>query len=206
MFAVDYQDAVPLNYRANTRRHSFFIHVNQQNYNYMRFWQTGLLEDINLLQCPSFTADNFTATSNDVVAGFDANVRTFEDIAANTTNAVASTYQVRPQVNVPNVNGPDPEIGDHLTKLDDLPLTAALTSDSFYLMFTRDAPPDPFHNNSGFPVGYVDGSVRFIEGRNDILPTAATSGTNTAYWQDIDGDGNPDPPSLWGQLDRFGED
>ncbi len=206
MFAVDFKDAVPLNYRANARRHSFFISVARQNYNYMRFWQTNLLDDINALKCPSFTRDNFNTGSNDVVGGFEPGFRTFDEIFANTSNAVALTYQVRPQVNVTNVGGPDPDIGDFLTKLDDLPLTAAMTSDSFYLMFDRTASPDPFHKESGLPVGYVDGSVRFIEGRSDILPTAAAANSNNAYWQDTDGDGNPDPPSLWGQLDSFGED
>ena len=91
-------------------------------------------------------------------------------------------------------------------RLDDLHLTAALTSDAFYLMHDGSGiPGDAFHKEHGIPAGYVDGSVHLIEGRNDLLLTAAASDSNNAYWRDTDGDGIPEPPSMWGLLDVFGE-
>jgi len=81
-----------------------------------------------------------------------------------------------------------------------------MTSDSFYLMYQANQGGDPFHKNHGVPVGYLDGSVRFIEGRNDLIYFSQTANGNSIYWNDTDGDGHPDPPSLWGLLDNYGED
>lgn len=200
MFAAEFNNEVPLNYRANARRHSFFYKVHQQNYNFARFRQIGLLNDIEALKCPSF--DN--AGGRDDVLGYSPNFRTFEQIELSTSGGIISTYQARPQVNV-NVSGADPPIASFLTKLDDLPPRAALTSESFYLMYDGQG-AEPFHRSHGVVISYADGSGQFIEGRNDIIAQSQTLNGNNDYWQDTDGDEHPDPPSLWGLLDSGGEE
>ena len=121
------------------------------------------------------------------------------------TRVVWSTYQVRPQLQIDSGNNELP-IDSYLTKLSDLPITAAMTSDAFYLMHNGGGiPGDAFHKELGVPTGYIDGSVRFISGKNDIILAAASNNSSASYWRDTDGDGNPDPPSLWGILDAQGE-
>lgn len=205
-FAVDFKNAIPVNYRANARRHSFYYKVHTQNYNYARFYQTGLLNDVEVLKCPSYGGtNNFTASGN-VVLGYDNGYRTFEDAAASTNGGIQLAYQARPMVNVP-LGSADPPIDKYLTKFEDLAPNRAITSDSFYLMYaTTNAEGDSYHKESGIPVGYLDGSVHFIEGRNDIIYLSQTQNGNNYYWRDYDGDGHPDPPSLWGLLDNYGED
>lgn len=198
MFAVDFKDEVPLNYRAGVRRHSFFFKVNQQYYNFARFWQTDLLNDVEAMKCPSF--DN---VGGQTVLGFASGYKTFEEIEPITNQGIISNYQARPEVNA-STPGADLPIDTFLTKLSDLPQTAALTSESFYLMFDGNG-AEPFHKSHGVVVSYADGSCRFIEGRSDIIALSQTSNGNNDYWLDTTGDGHPDPPSLWGLLDSGGE-
>lgn len=203
-FAVDYDDHIPLNYTVGSaRRHSFFYKNHSRWYNYGKFRQTGLLQDVGLLMCPSYGQ---SSRFNDDVLGFGPNYPTLESADGPLPNVAWSTYQVRPQV---VINGGHNElpIDSYLTKLGGLPIDAAVTSDAFYLMHDGSGiPGDAFHKSAGIPVGYVDGSVHFIEGRNDLILTAAANNSSNAYWNDTDGDGHPDPPSLWGLLDHFGED
>ncbi len=204
MFAVDYDDQVPVNYRAAARRHSFFYKVHTQNYNYARFYQTGLLSDVEVLKCPSFA--NFNGfKGGEKVVGYDPGVQTLQEVDKLTSGGFMLAYQARPQVNVP-LGGTDPPINSYLTKLDDLSPLKAMTADSFYLMYKTANGGDPYHKDSGVPVGYADGSVHFIEGRDDLILQSQTQNGNAIYWNDTDGDGHPDPPSLWGLLDKFGDD
>jgi prepilin-type N-terminal cleavage/methylation domain-containing protein len=203
-FAVDFKDEVPVNYRAGARRHSFFYKVHRQNYNFARFYQTGLLDDPAVLMCPSYSP--LEDAGIDTVLGFDVGYRTFEEVDASTSGGIICSYQARPQVNVPISPGTDPPLDSYLTKLDDLLPSKAMTTDSFYLMYQRTDGKASYHKDSGVPVGYTDGSVQFIESRSDIIFLATTQNGNNTYWNDTDGDGHPDPPSLWGLLDSGGDD
>ena len=140
-----------------------------------------------------------------VVLGYDNNYRTLEDAARSTSGGIQLSYQARPQVNI-RLGGSDPPFDEFLTKLDDLAPNRAITSDSFYLMYSVNSQGDNYHKDSGVPVGYVDGSIHFIEGRNDLILLSQTQNGNNIYWRDTTGDGHPDPPSLLGLLDSFGED
>jgi len=202
-FAVDFKDQVPVNYRAAARRHSFFYKGHRQNYNFARFWQTGLMDDASVLVCPSYSPLEDAGITN--VLGVDPGYKTLEDAELSTSGMIICTYQARPQINVP-LGGTDPPLDSYLTKLDDLLPSKAMTSDSFYLMYQRTAGTARYHKETGVPVGYTDGSVQFIEGKNDIIFTATTENSNNNYWRDTDGDDHPDPPSLWGLLDAFGDD
>ena len=202
-FAIDYKGEVPLNFTvASARRHSFFYKNNRRWYNFGKLRQVELLRDVEIMKCPSYGE---TSRFNDDVLGFGSAWRTLESVDSSTTSVVWSTYQVRPQVQI-NAGHNELPIDSYLTKLTELPINAAITSDAFYLMHNGSGiPGDSFHKEQGIPVGYVDGSVRFIQGSNDLILTAASSSGSAAYWNDLDGDGNPDPPSLWGLLDTFGE-
>jgi len=202
-FAVDFKDEVPLNYRAATRRHSFFYKVHEQNYNFARFYQTGLLNDAAVLMCPSYSP--LEDGNIDTVLGYDVGFRTLEEIDQSTSGGIICTYQARPQVDVP-LGTTDPPISSYLTKLQDLMPNRAMTTDSFYLMYQRSDGQASYHKEAGVPVGYADGSVQFIEGKSDIIYLSQTENDNTIYWNDTDGDDQPDPPSLWGLVDNYGDE
>lgn len=206
MFAVDFKDQVPLNYRANARRHSFFYKVHRQNYNFARFWQTGLMTDISAMKCPSFENG-----AGQAVLGYTAGMQTFEEADASISGTIISTYQARPQVNA-SLSGSDLPLDSFLTKLIDLPPSAAITSESFYLMANAQG-AEPFHKYHGVVVAYADGSGAFIEGKNDIIFLAQTSNNNNIYWgpntpsTPVGSMGDPPlPGSLWGLLDAKGGD
>ncbi|MGB0768107.1 MAG: type II secretion system protein [Phycisphaeraceae bacterium] len=208
-YAVDHDGGVPMNFRGyGALRHSFFYKFQSRFLGHGRLQQVGLLNDINVMMCPSYGS---SSRFNDDVLGYGTFYKTLqsveETLATATTGSTAatSTYQVRPQV-FTGTGGNELPPGELLIKLDEMPLTAALTSDAFYLMHDESGiSGDAFHKEHGIPAGYVDGSVVFIEGRNDLILTAAAQNSNAAYWRDTDGDGNPDPPSLWGLLDSHGE-
>jgi len=203
-FAVDYDGRVPLNYTvAIARRHSFFYKNNQRWYNFGKLRQVDLIKHVELMMCPSYGEGS---RFNDDVLGYGPNWPTLESVDASTSAVIWSTYQVRPQVQIDFGHGELP-VDSFLTSLNDLPPNAAMTSDAFYLMHDGSGiPGDAFHNRIGIPAGYVDGSVHFIEGRDDLILDAAAKADSNAYWFDSDGDGHPDPPSLWGLLDSFGGD
>ena len=202
MFATEFKDEIPVNYRAGARRHSFFYKVHRQNYNFARFWQTGLLSDVEVMKCPSFNPDERPGAT---ILGYSAGYKTFEEVEQSTYGGILSTYQARPQINVP-LGGSDPPIDSYLTKLGDLLPSKALTSDSFYLMYDTSNQGVSYHKETGVPSGFVDGSVHFIEGKNDLIYLSQTANGNGIYWKDTDGDDHPDPPSLWGLLDSLGDD
>ena len=200
-FAVDFDQQVPLNY-AVQRRHSFFYKNNNRWYNFGKMRQADLLNDVALLICPSYGQ---SSRFNAFTMGYGSNYKTLETADGSISpNAVWSTYQVRPQV-AQGAGHDELALEDGLTPLESLDIEAAIVSDSFYLMHDGSGiPGDAYHKEAGIPVGYVDGSVYFVEGKNDLILTAAASNADSAYWRDTDGDGDPDPPSLWGLLDSKG--
>lgn len=200
-FAADFDNGVPLAY-ATHRRHSFFYKNNGRWYNFGKFRQLDLLNDVELVKCPSYVGG--TQAAGRVVG--DSPYETLESADPVLSEAVVITYQVRPMIRIGGGKDELP-IDYGLTKIDDLEIDAALTSDAFYLMYDSVANGgDPFHKEMGVPASYVDGSVQFVEGKNDLIYDATGENSNASYWTDSDGDGNPDPPSLWGLLDSQGED
>ena len=203
-FAVDFDNKIPLNYTNHPvgRNHSFFYKNNRRWYNFGKLRQVDLISDVQLLMCPSY--DEGSRFNNDVL-GYGPNWPTLQSADNSSSSVIWSTYHVRPEVPLGGGHSELP-IDSFLTKLDELEIDAALTSDAFYLMHSfSQIPADAFHNEAGMPAGYVDGSVHFIQGRNDLILTAAASNDHRDYWSDADGDGTPDPPSLWGLLDGYGQ-
>ena len=64
-FAVDFNDRVPLNFTdAASRRHSFFYKNLSRWYNFGKLYQADLLNDVELIKCPSYgQSSRFNDTS-----------------------------------------------------------------------------------------------------------------------------------------------
>ncbi|MGB0766747.1 MAG: prepilin-type N-terminal cleavage/methylation domain-containing protein [Phycisphaeraceae bacterium] len=201
-YAVDFDGGVPLNYAVH-RRHGFFFKNNQRWYNLGRMRQADLVNDLAVFKCPSYAeASRFNAN----VVGFGPSWPTMQSVDASLSTDLYSTYQSRPEV-AQGFGHNELPLDDGLTDIARMDNDAAITSDAFYLMHDGSGiPGDAFHKDQGIPVGYADGSVHFVQGRSDLILTAASQNSDAAYWNDTDGDGKPDPPSMWGLLDGYGQD
>lgn len=211
-FAVDYDDQVPLHTGPN-RRHSYWFKHTNRYYSFGRVFQAGLAEDAEAFVCPSFNAATGGASGDGFlyydVENIDDAKQTMSAAVTGKGSVLGAVYQTRPQKKnnessfATNVATAVP-IDDDLTKLENLLPLRAMTSDSTYLMYNAAQDGDAFHKDQGLPVGYVDGSVVFIEGKNDIIYQAESQNNDTAYWGNVV-DGQP-TTGIWALLDSQGED
>lgn len=210
-FAVDFDDKVPLHTGPN-RRHSYWFKHTNRTYSFGRIFEAGIVEDADAFVCPSFNGA-LGGAFRDAFLDFDVeNIddakQTINAAVTGKGNVLGAVYQTRPQRRNSDSSsaagaGTAVPIGDDLTKLDDLLPLRAMTSDSTYLMFNAAEEGDPFHRDLGLPVGYVDGSVAFIEGKNDIIFQAEAANNDAAYWGNVVDD--QPTTGIWALLDSQGE-
>lgn len=192
-FASDYNGKIPLQYTTDQNRNSAYFRCLSRFNNFGCLWNTGYIQDEQILVCPSFKGSG----------GFVGVKMSFEDAAQLTYPATAlSMYGSRPITKMPwDLN--EYPIKDHLVFLSKYE-SLAILCERLYSFYHSG---NPFHNGEGVMAGYGDGHATFVEDQNgdrfvnDLTARGGTgTNTNNLYFRDSDGDGDPES-GAWHEID-----
>lgn len=197
LFAVDYDDKVPLHWWSGARRNSQYYRVNDRYNNFSNMWRAGLLEDERILICPSYDGPKWQAAL--IGVGDDAYKSLDSSVPTN-----LQMYAVHP-VTLTGPGGamsPDNDIDERLVKFSRYGHKAIIT-ESLYMRYGSTW--EKFHDNEGTTTAYGDGHVKFVGDRTGdrFLNRLRVQRGNSTYYIDdpADGEGGDLQGGVWYDLD-----